>query len=205
VSLDLLPATLSERAGWERSIGRWGRACGCESSSLAFLSVIALLVIARVGFDVELAPEGLPAPVWWALTGLVAAVVRKLAVVLIARRSALSWPRSPAGTRVPMVVLMPSRRPPRPCCHNAIRNGVVADDHPTPHEMQARLARQWTWGSTGYCSAETSRITLSTYRWPFGRCRHSSRFNSRETARYPSATACRSATNCLPVDISVIS
>ena len=89
VSLDLLPATLSERAGWERSVGRWGRACGCESSSLAFLSVIGLLVIARVGFGVELAPGGLPAPVWWVMAGLFAAVVTKLAVVLIARRALL--------------------------------------------------------------------------------------------------------------------
>jgi Kef-type K+ transport system membrane component KefB len=56
---------------------------------VAFLSVIGLLAITRVSLGTELAPGGLPTAVWWVLAGLAAAVVTKLAVVLIARRNLL--------------------------------------------------------------------------------------------------------------------
>ena len=46
----------------------------------------------------------------------------------------------------------------------------------------------------GHCSADNSRITLSTYRLARGRRVHSSAVSSRQAARYSSEIRCRSAT-----------
>ena len=56
-----------------------------------------------------------------------------------------------------------------------------------------------------HCSADNSRITLSTYRLARGRRVHSSAVSSRQTARYSSEIRCRSATKLGSVPISEIS
>ena len=56
-----------------------------------------------------------------------------------------------------------------------------------------------------HCSADNSRITLSTYRLARGRRVHSSAVSSRQAARYSSEIRCRSATKLGSVPISEIS
>jgi hypothetical protein len=56
-----------------------------------------------------------------------------------------------------------------------------------------------------HCSADNSRITLSTYRLARGRRVHSSAVSSRQAARYSSEIRCRSATKLGSVPIREIS
>jgi hypothetical protein len=46
VELALLPQALPERARWERALGRWGRACGCQSSAVVALLTMVWLAMA---------------------------------------------------------------------------------------------------------------------------------------------------------------
>ena len=70
-------------------------------------------------------------------------------------------------------------------------------------------SRAWAGGEgrfrVRHCSADNSRITLSTYRLARGRRVHSSAVSSRQAARYSLEIRCRSATKLGSVPISEIS
>lgn len=86
VMLDLLPEDLPARSGWERAVGRWASACGCEQSGLAFpLVIFALMALHLAGINLGLGY--LPVVVWWIAAGLIVSITAKAGVVVVARHS----------------------------------------------------------------------------------------------------------------------
>jgi hypothetical protein len=85
VSLDLLPSTVAERPRWERAVGRWGRACGCETGTVALLATFVVLSLLHFAGGVDLVSGGLPLIVWWLLLGIGASVAVKTVVLVLAR------------------------------------------------------------------------------------------------------------------------
>jgi hypothetical protein len=88
------------------------------------------------------------------------------------------------------------------------RSSVVAGNTPPPGGRNASSRARA--GGEGrfrvrHCSADNSRITLSTYRLPRDRRVHSSAVSSRQVARYSSEIRRRSATKLGSVPISEIS
>ena len=100
-------------------------------------------------------------------------------------RPSHGWPEPPSPVRCwPRRVVAGNTPPP----------GGPYDSHATNRRVRVP-----------HCSADNSRITLSTYRLARGRRVHSSAVSSRQAARYSSEIRCRSATKLGSVPISEIS
>jgi len=95
----------------------------------------------------------------------------------------------------------------RTCSRRRLGSQSPTGDRPYPSKNANSRARAGGEGRfrVRHCSADNSRITLSTYRLARGRRVHSSAVSSRQAARYSSEIRCRSATKLGSVPISEIS
>jgi hypothetical protein len=84
VELALLPGDLPERASWERALGRWGRACGCEVSSVVALLTMVWLAVSRGIFA---------QPLLDAIASGAACVGIGVGVGVLTKFAAISWAR----------------------------------------------------------------------------------------------------------------
>lgn len=87
VKLTLLPEERPERRSWERSISRYGSACGCQPGAAALVLVIGALIAADVLLGLTLKLPELPVYASWILICVAAVVLAKLGTLCIARRS----------------------------------------------------------------------------------------------------------------------
>ena len=95
----------------------------------------------------------------------------------------------------------------RTCSRRRLGSQSPTGDRPYRSKNASSRARAGGEGDfrVRHCSADNSRITLSTYRLARGRRVHSSAVSSRQAARYSSEIRCRSATKPGSVPISEIS
>jgi hypothetical protein len=75
--LALLPGELPQRKEWERALGRWASACGCQAASVVALIVMVWLAVDR-GVLGQALSSALASGAWCAGVGVGAGVLTRL-------------------------------------------------------------------------------------------------------------------------------